>query len=1087
MSLLCNRETLIVSKIALNSKGKGGHDIIHLGRNLWNSLAREINSSRLCLCLEPLLKFAQHLHNPICNIICWAELDEETDHITVPPLWPITYKDIFGHNDSTMQITVHEPIPLQEVFITALSLDAYDLAKDSRSSLEIWFSANKRILRCGTIYQLDPIELQESKSLAEPLLYRLEMSMPVLQGYARPGLTNFVITTTGAEKSRLLPTGTLEDDYDDFEINEGFLRSSIPQLSNLPVKEHSLPVTNSPIFPRQFIAKPWPSHFNESGDDMSFYVCTLDLIGLGVLTGDWLLASSPNNPKQRLVRIQAEDRIVDRTGIIVGSPVLLHNVCFGQVDGDNLPSTSNWIILHPFHLREPGPVIPTARSVTVARIASPTTVNKTYQHLFIRSLKEYFERWTRFFQPRDVIAVCLDTDEESFVEQMCNKISGSNGCYDFPTTRPRMNEMAFFRITDIDSEARYPDANDIAEEDHYSRCKTGELGCRVDPNITTVIQKGIEHSRVPHLTKVFHNPFPTSSQSILLRRDSVYGKLMELVRAALIRNAMNYNLSLSILLEGPRGVGKYTVARETAQCLGMHLMELNCFEIMGESDIRTESILKYRFEQASSCAPCLLILRHIEAFANLAEDTERKDDSKWSTILGECLEGTSRNWKVVGQPIVVIATTTESGKVPTSILSCFRHKFNCNAPNEQERQEILDRLLTNTIISPDVSVEDIATQTAALLPSDLVDLLVHAKLSSLERGIPASVSEVVAASAGIPLTSIDFDRALTKSRLSYSENIGAPKIPKVSWNDVGGLASVKADILDTIQLPLQHPELFTNGLKKRSGILLYGPPGTGKTLIAKAVATSFSLNFISVKGPELLNMYIGESEANVRRVFQRARDATPCVVFFDELDSIAPKRGNHGDSGGVMDRIVSQLLAELDGMASTEGDVFVIGATNRPDLLDPALLRPGRFDKLLYLGISETHEAQVHILRALTRKFHLDPTLHLHRLAEKCPFNYTGADFYALCSDAMLISMSRKAMEVEKIINELNAQEQPSKHPNPITPQYYLAEMAKPEDLLVIVKETDFELALKNLVPSLSQYELEHYKEVKRRFSVVFE
>jgi peroxin-6 len=170
--------------------------------------------------------------------------------------------------------------------------------------------------------------------------------------------------------------------------------------------------------------------------------------------------------------------------------------------------------------------------------------------------------------------------------------------------------------------------------------------------------------------------------------------------------------------------------------------------------------------------------------------------------------------------------------------------------------------------------------------------------------------------------------------------------------------------LDTIQLPLEHPELFTDGLKKRSGdnasrltsqatlmlrffpsgILLYGPPGTGKTLLAKAVATSCSLNFFSVKGPEILNMYIGESEANIRRVFQRARDAKPCVIFFDELDSVAPKRGNHGDSGGVMDRIVSQLLAELDGMTSGESssDVFVIGATNRPDLLDPALLRPGR-------------------------------------------------------------------------------------------------------------------------------------------------
>lgn len=212
-----------------------------------------------------------------------------------------------------------------------------------------------------------------------------------------------------------------------------------------------------------------------------------------------------------------------------------------------------------------------------------------------------------------------------------------------------------------------------------------------------------------------------------------------------------------------------------------------------------------------------------------------------------------------------------------------------------------------------------------------------------------------------------FDAALLKARTTFAQSIGAPSIPTVLWEDVGGLGLVKDEILDTVQLPLDHPELFQDGLKKRSGylsllgiiflltmslvvgVLLYGPPGTGKTLLAKAVATSCSLNFFSVKGPELLNMYIGESEANVRRVFQRARDAKPCVIFFDELDSIAPKRGNQGDSGGVMDRIVSQLLAELDGMSIGGMDIFVIGATNRPDLLDPALLRPGRYVLILLI------------------------------------------------------------------------------------------------------------------------------------------
>ena len=253
-------------------------------------------------------------------------------------------------------------------------------------------------------------------------------------------------------------------------------------------------------------------------------------------------------------------------------------------------------------------------------------------------------------------------------------------------------------------------------------------------------------------------------------------------------------------------------------------------------------------------------------------------------------------------------------------------------------------------------------------------------------------------------------------------------------------------------------------------------------------------------------MYIGESEANVRRVFQRARDARPCVVFFDELDSVAPKRGAHGDSGGVMDRIVSQLLAELDGIASSSsssGDVFVIGATNRPDLLDPALLRPGRFDRMLYLGVSDTHLAQLRILQALTRKFRLDPALDLENVASECSLNLTGADFYALCADALLKAMSRTAQEIDARIGmcfafffgflarlmrytaTLNAQPSAAQAwPSPLTPQYYLAEMATPEEIAVVVSADDFAAALQELVPSVSQAEMARYAEIRERFSL---
>ena len=303
----------------------------------------------------------------------------------------------------------------------------------------------------------------------------------------------------------------------------------------------------------------------------------------------------------------------------------------------------------------------------------------------------------------------------------------------------------------------------------------------------------------------------------------------------------------------------------------------------------------------------------------------------------------------------------------------------------------------------------------------------------------------------------------SKQRASSSADTADGEIPKVYWEDIGGLEDVKKVITDALLLPLQRPELFKYrgagdaddidgdaGIGSgRSGVLLHGPPGTGKTLIAKAVATEFQYSFISVKGPELLNMYVGESERAVRSLFARARAYAPCVVFFDELDALAPRRGANGDAGGVMDRVVSQLLAELDGIDGSGGSsahtdrhrdagdasclladvvdedeededdvhgklLFVIGATNRPDLIDQALLRPGRFDKVLYVGPKAGSDAAIaaeerlKVLRALTRKFTLGSECDLSTLAARLPASYTGADMYALCSNAWMNAAKRR-------------------------------------------------------------------------------
>uniref|UniRef100_A0A1B6DXT8 Peroxisomal ATPase PEX6 n=2 Tax=Clastoptera arizonana TaxID=38151 RepID=A0A1B6DXT8_9HEMI len=250
----------------------------------------------------------------------------------------------------------------------------------------------------------------------------------------------------------------------------------------------------------------------------------------------------------------------------------------------------------------------------------------------------------------------------------------------------------------------------------------------------------------------------------------------------------------------------------------------------------------------------------------------------------------------------------------------------------------------------------------------------------------------------------DFTTVIRLKQSAFSESIGAPKIPNVKWEDVGGLADLKEEIMCSIQSSQWNTDI------KRSGLLLHGPPGTGKTLLAKAIATECRRNFLSVKGPELLNMYVGQSEENIRKVFEVARSASPCIIFFDELDSLAPNRGRSGDSGGVMDRVVSQLLAEMDGL-STSGDVFILAATNRPDLIDPAIRRPGRMDKLLYVGPCTDRLSQLNVFKALTRKFQLDASVDLSSIANLIPKSVTGAEIYAICSSAW-VNAARKVIHI---------------------------------------------------------------------------
>eukprot|EP00884_Botryococcus_braunii_P001649 jgi/Botrbrau1/11485/Bobra.0360s0012.1 len=606
-------------------------------------------------------------------------------------------------------------------------------------------------------------------------------------------------------------------------------------------------------------------------------------------------------------------------------------------------------------------------------------------------------------------------------------------------------------------------------------------------------------------------------------------QLASIIAPVMHQGAANAGVRVAVLITGPEGSGRTTAVKAAAAALGLQLLPFSALEVRGagRGEAHVAAALRSAFRASSDYAPAILLLTQAESLAEVppgqAPGARESSAVRLAAVLSEFITAGSspsahldsvspasppampqeagrvsgsNPAEVVAEkksphfsqawpgPVVLVACAASAEQVPTPLRRCFTHELAVDAPDEKLRLELLQGMLWDAA-HPDVmqsELSEAAAQTAGMLPTDLAAIAADATAaaaveavdaeallfqgphtSAKARTAAAGATQNEAASVGVSGRHLQDALQLVRKRTATA--IGAPQVPNVKWADVGGLEDVKSAILETVELPLQHPHLFAAGLRRRSGVLLYGPPGTGKTLVAKAVATECSLNFLSVKGPELINMYIGESERQVREVFARARRARPCVLFFDELDSLAPARGVAGDSGGVMDRIVAQLLAEIDGLQSSAGpsttnqDVFVIGATNRPDLLDPALLRPGRLDKLLYVGVAEDAESKVKVLKALTRKFCLSEGVDLVKVAHECAPTFTGADLYALCADAWMNALRRTAHELQGGRDGGNEGE---------------------ED--VLVEPADFWDALRELRPSLSREELARYQALRMQY-----
>lgn len=467
-----------------------------------------------------------------------------------------------------------------------------------------------------------------------------------------------------------------------------------------------------------------------------------------------------------------------------------------------------------------------------------------------------------------------------------------------------------------------------------------------------------------------------------------------------------------VLLYGPPGTGKTLLAKAVANESGAHFIAINGPEIMSKYYGESEARLREVFKEAQDNAPSIIFIDEIDAVAPKRGEVVGEVEKRVVAQLLSLMDGLESRGDVI-----VIAATNRPEDVDPALRrpGRFDREIRIGVPDKKGRKEILEIHTRNMPLAENVDLDKLAEITHGYVGADLAALARESAIQALRRHLPEIdlESEVIPTEVlqKIKVTIDDFYEAMKEVQPSALREVYV-EIPEVRWGDIGGLEKVKREVIEAAEWPLKYPQVFERlGIRPPKGILLYGPPGTGKTLLAKAVATESEANFIAVKGPEVLSKWVGESEKAIREIFRRAREAAPCIIFFDEVDAIAPRRGmGYGDSG-VTERIVNQLLTEMDGLQRSK-DVVVMAATNRPDILDPALMRPGRFDRIIYVPPPD-EEARYEIFKIHTRKMPLGDDVDLKILAKRTE-NYTGADIEAVVIEAALAA-ARENVDIEKV------------------------------------------------------------------------
>jgi len=532
-----------------------------------------------------------------------------------------------------------------------------------------------------------------------------------------------------------------------------------------------------------------------------------------------------------------------------------------------------------------------------------------------------------------------------------------------------------------------------------------------------------------------------------------------------------------VLLHGPPGTGKTLIARAVANETGAFFFLINGPEIMSKMAGDSEANLRRAFEEAEKNAPAIIFIDEIDSIAPNRDKTNGELERRIVSMLLTLMDGV----KGRGQ-IVVIGATNRSNSLDPALrrFGRFDREIELGVPDTEGRLEILHIHTRNMRLHENVDLEAVAEQTHGFVGADLAQLCTEAALQCIREQMEVIDIEEQTIDAEIlaamSVTQEHFTSGL-KSTNPSSLRSTVVQVPNVNWEDIGGLEDVKKQLIEMVQWPFEHPEVFLKyGQKPSRGVLFFGPPGCGKTLMAKAVASESSANFISIKGPELLTMWFGESEANVREVFDKARTAAPCILFFDELDSVAKARGGSlGDAGGAGDRVMNQLLTEMDGVTAQKL-VFFIGATNRPDILDPAMMRPGRLDSLIYIGLPD-FDARVATFKACLRKSPVDPEVDYEYLADRTE-GFSGADISGICKSAakhairMCIDHERKVW-LEKEAKKKECKEKGVDYESD-------GEEKSSEELIPFITRPMLLSALSVARRSVTQQDLEKYMKYKR-------